>query len=356
MENDQFREAEIHALLTAGRWPARNPQMNIADFKAQLASCEKGARELLGMAAHYGIDTVHAYMKHIQDNAEESVRRVLGVLQDGHFTYQMDDGCQISVAIRVHREKRRAVVDFTGTSAQHPGNFNAPSAVVRAAVLYVFRCLVDDLIPLNEGCLKPMEIIIPQASMISPRHPAAVIAGNVETSQYLVDTLFGALQTVAASQGTMNNFIWGNDARQYYETICGGTGATPDQDGTDAVQSHMTNSRLTDPEVLEWRFPVVLESFAIRKGSGGAGRHHGGAGTIRRIRFLESMTANIISGHRKVPPYGLAGGKSGATGRNRVEHPDGSVTELPGVAQIELQAGDVFVIETPGGGGYGVVE
>ena len=356
VENGQFREAEIHALLTAGRWPARNPQMNIADFKAQLASCEKGARELLGMAAHYGIDTVHAYMKHIQDNAEESVRRVLGVLQDGRFTYQMDDGCQISVAIRVHREKRRAVVDFTGTSAQHPGNFNAPSAVVRAAVLYVFRCLVDDLIPLNEGCLKPMEIIIPPASMISPRHPAAVIAGNVETSQYLVDTLFGALQTVAASQGTMNNFIWGNDARQYYETICGGTGATPDQDGTDAVQSHMTNSRLTDPEVLEWRFPVVLESFAIRKGSGGAGRHHGGAGTIRRVRFLESMTANIISGHRKVPPYGLAGGKSGTTGRNRVEHPDGSVTELPGVAQIELQAGDVFVIETPGGGGYGVAE
>ena len=213
--------------------------------------------------------------------------------------------------------------------------------------------LVDDNIPLNEGCLKPMEIIIPKGSMISPRHPAAVIAGNVETSQYLVDALFGALQTVAASQGTMNNFIWGNDAQQYYETICGGTGATPFAHGTDAVHSHMTNSRLTDPEVLEWRFPVVLESFAIRAGSGGDGHRHGGAGVVRRVRFLQEMTANIISGHRKVPPYGLKGGQSGATGKNRVEHPDGSVTELAGVAQVELKAGDVFVIETPGGGGYG---
>ena len=353
VENGRFREAEIHAVLTAGRWPARNPKMNIADFKAQLAACEKGARELISMAAHYGVETVHAYMRHVQDNAEESVRRVLGVLKDGKFTYEMDDGSCISVAIGVDQTARRAVVDFTGTSAQHPGNFNAPEAVVRAAVLYVFRCLVDDNIPLNEGCLKPMEIIIPQGSMISPRHPAAVIAGNVETSQYLVDALFGALQTVAASQGTMNNFIWGNDAQQYYETICGGTGATPFAHGTDAVHSHMTNSRLTDPEVLEWRFPVVLESFAIRAGSGGDGHRHGGAGVVRRVRFLQEMTANIISGHRKVPPYGLAGGQSGATGKNRVEHPDGSVTELAGVAQVELKAGDVFVIETPGGGGYG---
>lgn len=354
VKNDRFREEEIHALLTAGRWPARNPEMNIADFKAQLAACEKGARELIAMAAHYGVDTIHAYMRHVQDNAEESVRRVLGVLKDGKFTYGMDDGSRISVAIGVDRAKRRAVVDFTGTSAQHPGNFNAPEAVVRAAVLYVFRCLVDDNIPLNEGCLKPMEIIIPKGSMISPRHPAAVIAGNVETSQYLVDALFGALQTVAASQGTMNNFIWGNDAHQYYETICGGTGATPFEHGTDAVHSHMTNSRLTDPEVLEWRFPVVLESFAIRAGSGGAGHRHGGDGAVRRVRFLQEMTANIISGHRKVPPYGIKGGQSGATGKNRVEHPDGSVTELPGVAQVELKAGDVFVIETPGGGGCGV--
>ena len=356
VEDGRFREEEIYALLTAGKWPARNPQMNIADFKAQLAACEKGARELMSMAAHYGVDTVHAYMRHVQDNAEESVRRVLGVLKDGRFTYAMDDGSRIAVAISVDRARRRAVVDFTGTSAQHPGNFNAPEAVVRAAVLYVFRCLVDDNIPLNEGCLKPMEIIIPEGSMISPRHPAAVIAGNVETSQYLVDTLFGALQTAAASQGTMNNFIWGNDTHQYYETICGGTGATPDAHGTDAVHSHMTNTRLTDPEVLEWRFPVVLESFAIRKQSGGPGRRHGGNGAVRRVRFLQGMTANVLSGHRKVPPYGIKGGQNGATGNNRVEHPDGSVTKLAGVARIELRAGDVFVIETPGGGGYGAVE
>ncbi len=356
VENGRFREEEIRELLRRGRWPARNPQMNIADFKAQLAACEKGAQELIALTAHYGVDTIHAYMRHVQDNAEESVRRILDVLKDGSFTYRMDDGCRVCVAIRVDRAKRRAVVDFTGTSAQHPGNFNAPTAVVRAAVLYVFRCLVDDNIPLNEGCLKPMEIIIPQGSMINPRHPAAVIAGNVETSQYLVDTLFGALGNVAASQGTMNNFIWGNDAFQYYETICGGTGATAEADGTDAVHSHMTNSRLTDPEVLEWRFPVVLESFAIRKGSGGGGRRRGGDGVVRRVRFLQGVTANIISGHRKVPPYGLAGGEDGTVGDNRVEHPDGSVTHLPGVAQIELQAGDVFVIETPGGGGYGAAE
>ena len=356
VENGRFREQEIHQLLSAGRWPARNPQMNIADFKAQLAACEKGARELMTMTAHYGVETVHAYMRHVQDNAEESVRRVLGVLNDGRFTYAMDDGSRLAVAITVDRKGRRAVVDFTGTSAQHPGNFNAPEAVVRAAVLYVFRCLVDDNIPLNEGCLKPMQIIIPERSMISPRHPAAVIAGNVETSQYLVDTLFGALQTVAAAQGTMNNFIWGNDTHQYYETICGGTGATPDHNGTDAVHSHMTNSRLTDPEVLEWRFPVVLESFAIRKGSGGAGYRRGGDGVLRRVRFLEAMTANIISGHRQVPPYGLAGGQGGATGKNRVEHPDGTTTELAGVARTDLKPGDVFVIETPGGGGYGAEE
>ncbi len=353
VENDHFREKEIHQLLTSGRWPARNPQMNIADFKAQLAACEKGAQELISMTAHYGVDTVHAYMRHVQDNAEESVRRVLGVLNDGEFTYQMDDGAQICAAIKVNRKQRTATVDFTGTSAQHPGNFNAPEAVVRAAVLYVFRCLVDDNIPLNEGCLKPMKIIIPAGSMISPRHPAAVIAGNVETSQYLVDTLFGALQTVAASQGTMNNFIWGNEQHQYYETVCGGTGATRNAHGTDAVHSHMTNSRLTDPEVLEWRFPVILDSFAIRKHSGGQGNYHGGDGVIRKVKFLEPMTANIISSHRKVPPFGLHGGGNGKTGRNYVVHADGSVSKLSGVDQLELKAGDVFVIETPGGGGYG---
>jgi 5-oxoprolinase (ATP-hydrolysing) len=353
VENDRFRESEIHELITSGRWPARNPAMNIADFKAQLAACEKGARELINMAGHYGVATVHAYMKHVQDNAEESVRRVLGVLDDGEFTYKMDDGHQISVSIKVDQENRKAVVDFTGTSPQHPGNFNAPTAVVRAAVLYVFRCLVDDNIPLNEGCLKPMEIIIPENSMISPQYPAAVIAGNVETSQYLVDTLFGAVKAVAASQGTMNNFIWGNDQYQYYETICGGTGATAENPGTDAVHSHMTNSRLTDPEVLEWRFPVILNSFEIRRNSGGVGRNPGGDGVVRKVKFLESMTANIISGHRKVPPYGLFGGGTGKTGSNYVEHPDGTVTPLSGTDQIELREGDVMVIKTPGGGGYG---
>ena len=353
VENDHFREQEIRDLLLSGKWPARNPSMNIADFKAQLAACEKGARELVNMADHYGVATVHAYMSHVQDNAEESVRRVLGVLDDGEFTYKMDDGCQISVSIKVDKENRKAVVDFTGTSPQHPGNFNAPTAVVRAAVLYVFRCMVDDNIPLNEGCLKPMDIIIPERSMISPEYPAAVIAGNVETSQYLVDTLFGAIRAVAASQGTMNNFIWGNDKHQYYETICGGTGATSERDGTDAVHSHMTNSRLTDPEVLEWRFPVILNSFEIRNGSGGMGKRNGGEGVLRRVTFLENMVANVISGHRKVAPYGLAGGGDGGVGNNRVEHPDGRVTQLKGTDQIELFPGDVFVIETPGGGGFG---
>ena len=353
VENDLFREREMLELLTDNPWPARNPQMNLADFKAQLAACEKGARELLKMVEHYSVETVHAYMKHVQDNAEEAVRRVLSVLDDGAFTYAMDDGHRISVAIKVDRKNRKAVVDFSGTSAQHPGNFNAPTAVVRAAVLYVFRCLVDDNIPLNEGCLKPMEIIIPEDSMIRPRYPAAVVAGNVETSQYLVDTLFGAIRVVAAAQGTMNNFIWGNDEHQYYETICGGAGATANRPGADAVHTHMTNSRLTDPEVLEWRFPVVLESFEIRRGSGGAGRNPGGDGVIRKIRFNKAMTANIISGHRKVPPYGLGGGGDGQTGINRVVHADGSVTELSGTDHIELQEGDRFEIQTPGGGGYG---
>jgi len=356
VENNHFREQAIHDLLTGGRWPARNPEMNIADFKAQLAACEKGAQELIRMTEYYGVETVHAYMRYVQDNAEASVRRVLSVLKDGKFTYKMDDGHQISVTIKVDQANRQAIIDFTGTSPEHPGNFNAPNAVVKAAVLYVFRCLVHDDIPLNEGCLKPIEIIIPERSMISPVYPAAVFAGNVETSQYLVDTLFGALGVVAASQGTMNNFIWGNDKFQYYETICGGTGADNGHPGIDAVHSHMTNSRLTDPEVLEWRFPVILQSFEIRTGSGGKGRYHGGDGVIRKVKFLENMTANIISGHRHIPPYGLAGGGPGSVGNNWVEHTDGSVTRLSGTDQIELKSGDVFVIETPGGGGYGAID
>lgn len=353
VENGEFKEQSMRDLLASGLWPARNPDMNIADFKAQLAACEKGAQELLSMIDWYGVKTVHAYMKHVQNNAEESVRRVLDVLNDGQFTYYMDDGHQISVKITVDHSTRRAVVDFTGTSDQHPGNFNAPTAVVRAAVLYVFRCLVNDQIPLNEGCLKPLEIIIPRNSMINPKHPAAVIAGNVETSQYLVDTLFGALGTVAAAQGTMNNFIWGNDRIQYYETVCGGSGAGANYHGTHAVHTHMTNSRLTDPEVLEWRFPVRVESFEIRKGSGGRGRFNGGDGVTRKIRFNEAVSVNIISGHRQVPPYGLDGGQAAQVGSNWVEHVDSKITQLTGSDSIELESGDIFVIETPGGGGFG---
>ncbi len=353
VEKDHFREQEIYDILTSGPWPARNPAMNIADFKAQLAACEKGARELGKMVDHYGVETVHAYMRHIQNNAEESVRRVLSKLGDGQFTYAMDGGSQISVSITVNQEKREAVVDFTGTSPQHSGNFNAPTAVVKAAVLYTFRCLAGDNIPLNEGCLKPIKIIIPKKSMINPEYPGAVISGNTETAQALVDTLFGALKIAAASQGTMNNFIWGNDEHQYYETICGGSGATSEHDGTDAVHTHMTNSRLTDPEVLEWRFPVILESFEIRKDSGGIGDKHGGNGVVRRVRFLEDMKANVLSGHREVPPYGLAGGGDGKVGSNTIERADGSITQLTGTDQADIEAGDTFVIKTPGGGGYG---
>ena len=356
VESNHFREREIYDILTRGRWPSRNPEMNIADFKAQLAACEKGAQELAKMVDHYGVATVHSYMRHVQSNAEESVRKVLANLRGGTFTYEMDFGSHISVSITVDQDKREAKVDFTGTSPQHSGNFNAPTAVVKAAVLYTFRCLAGDNIPLNEGCLKPIEIIIPEKSMISPEYPGAVISGNTETGQALVGTLFGALGIAASSQGTMNNFIWGNDKHQYYETICGGSGATREHDGTDAVHTHMTNSRLTDPEVLEWRFPVILESFSIRKGTGGKGAKRGGNGVVRRVRFLEPLKANVLSGHRKIPPYGLAGGGSGAVGKNSVEHADGSVTHLAGTDQIDLKAGDVFVIETPGGGGYGVEE
>jgi 5-oxoprolinase (ATP-hydrolysing) len=265
----------------------------------------------------------------------------------------MDDGHQVSVAISVDKINRSATIDFTGTSDQHPGNYNAPSAICYAAVLYVFRCLVDDDIPLNAGCLKPLNLIIPKRSMINPEYPAAVIAGNVETSQYIVDALLGALGVVAASQGTMNNFIWGNDRVQNYETICGGSGASINQDGCSAVHTHMTNSRLTDPEVLEWRFPVRLESFSIRKNSGGKGLKSGGDGVDRRIRFLEPMTVNIITGHRVVPPYGLAGGNSGALGKNYVIHLDDSITELKTKGQIEVVKDDIFVLKTPGGGGFG---
>lgn len=348
-----FLEEEIYNLLSSGDFPARNIKQNIADLKAQVASAEKGAQELLGVIQNYGLKVVHAYMQHVQDNAEESVRRILDVISDSSFTYKMDDGYQVSVAISVDKKKRSATIDFTGTSDQHPSNFNAPSAICHAAVLYVFRCLVDDNIPLNAGCLKPLKLIIPEHSMINPKYPAAVIAGNVETSQYIVDTLFGALGVVAASQGTMNNFTWGNDRIQNYETICGGSGASAEQNGCSAVHTHMTNSRLTDPEVLEWRFPVRLESFSIRNNSGGDGIHKGGDGVDRRIRFLESMTVNMIAGHRVVPPYGIEGGKPGAVGKNYVIHRDARITELGTKGQIEVVKDDIFVLKTPGGGGYG---
>ena len=349
----RFREQQLRELLAGGLYPARSPEQNIADLKAQVAACEKGTTELRAVIDHYGLDVVHAYMVHVQNNAEESVRRVLDALTDSSFVGHMDDGSRIVVRISVDRENRSAVVDFTGTSGIHPGNYNAPRAVAHAAVLYVFRCLVDADIPLNEGCLKPVTIVLPENSMINPEYPAAVIAGNVETSQQIVDTLFGALGVVAGSQGTMNNFIWGNDRYQYYETICGGAGATPRRDGRRAVHTHMTNSRLTDPEVLEWRFPVRLDSFEVREGSGGRGRYSGGDGAVRRVRFGEEMTVNILSSRRVIAPFGVDGGEPGAVGRNRIFRSDGRVEEMAGNSQAEVGPGDVFEIATPGGGGYG---
>jgi 5-oxoprolinase (ATP-hydrolysing) len=305
------------------------------------------------MVGHFGLEVVKAYMRHVQDNAEESVRRVIGVLHDGTFAYEMDNGAVIRVKVTIGADRRSARIDFTGTSAQLASNFNAPSAVVYAAVLYVFRTLVDADIPLNAGCLKPLEIIVPEGSMLNPRPPAATVAGNVETSQCITDALYGALGVMAASYGTMNNFTFGNDRYQYYETISGGTGAGQGFDGTAAVQAHMTNSRLTDPEVLEWRYPVRIDEHVIRRGSGGAGRWRGGDGATRRIRFLEAMTAAILAGHRRVPPYGMAGGAPGDLGRNWVDRADGSRTELSFADQAEVSPGDVFAIDTPGGGGYG---
>jgi 5-oxoprolinase (ATP-hydrolysing) len=356
VEEGRLREAETVALLQSAKYPTRNVEQNMADLRAMIAANEKGVQELRRMVSHFGLEVVHAYMRHVQDNAEEAVRRVIEVLKDGQFEYEMDNGGLIKVKISIDHKTRSGIIDFTGTSAQLPNNFNAPSAVCMAAVLYVFRTLVDDDIPLNAGCLKPLRVIIPEGSMLNPRFPAAVVAGNVETSQCLTDTLYGALGVMGASQGTMNNFTFGNKTYQYYETISGGSGAGDGFNGTDVVQTHMTNSRLTDPEVLEWRFPVLLESFEIKRGSGGAGRWHGGNGAIRRVRFLEAMTAAILSGHRRVPPYGMAGGMPAMVGRNSVERNDGSIEELGAADQAEMNAGDVFVIETPGGGGFGAPE
>ena len=348
-----FLEAELRALLSSGKYPARSVEQNLADLRAQVAACQKGAAELAAMVEHFGLQVVQAYMQHVQDNAEEAVRRVIDALTDGDFEYAMDNGARVRVSIRIDKQARSARIDFSGTSAQQANNFNAPVSVTRAAVLYVFRTLVNDEIPMNAGCLKPLEVFVPDGSMLKPQYPAAVVAGNVETSQVVTDCLYGALGVLAASQGTMNNFTFGDGAHQYYETIAGGSGAGPDFDGTSAVQTHMTNSRLTDPEVLEWRFPVRLEDFRIRRGSGGAGRHRGGDGSERRVRFLTPMTAVLLANHRVIAPFGLAGGQPGATGRNWIERVDGSVEQFGATHSAEVNAGDVFVIQTPGGGGFG---
>ncbi|MCS5583743.1 MAG: hydantoinase B/oxoprolinase family protein [Pseudomonadales bacterium] len=356
VDQGTFLEQKLRDHLASGPYPARNPEQNIADLKAQIAAGEKGVKEVHRMIEQFGVDVVHAYMKHVQDNAEEQVRRVIDVMDDGEFSYPLDEGSVIKVTITFDKEKRCATVDFTGTSDQRPSNFNAPSSVVRSAVLYVFRCLVDDAIPLNEGCLKPINIIIPKGCMLAPQYPAAVVAGNVETSQAVTDTLFGALRVFAASQGTMNNLTFGNEQHQYYETVCGGAGAGPGFDGTSAIHTHMTNTRLTDPEILEWRYPVVLENFQIRRNSGGRGQFKGGDGTLRRIRFLESMEVAMLSNHRIVPPYGMAGGHPGEVGRNWVECADGEKDEMTGRDKRTVKPGDVFVLQTPTGGGYGKPE
>jgi len=350
----RFRDAEMRALLASGEWPARNPDRNIADLKAQIAACQLGANELKRVAGEYGRAAIDAYMAHVMAYAEEAVRRLIGRLQDGAFTYEMDNGATVSVSITVDRDARSAVVDFAGTSAQLGDNFNAPYSICRAATLYVFRTLVDDPIPLNDGCMRPITLRVPEGSMLNPNYPAAVVAGNVETSQVVTDCLLAATGALAPSQGTMNNFTFGNDRYQYYETIAGGAGAGPDFDGASAVQTHMTNSRLTDPEVLETRFPVILERFAIRRGSGGTGAHRGGDGVVRRIRFLEPMQAGMLANRRRVAPRGLAGGGDAAAGVNRVVRADGTEERLGATASARMAVGDAFEIETPGGGGYGV--
>ena len=354
VEQGRFREAEFRAVLAGATYPARSPDVNVADIKAQVAANEKGVQELQRVVGQFGWETVRAYMTHVMDNAEESVRRVLARIGDGSFDYTMDDGSPLKVRISVDQVGRSAVVDFTGTGPMRGDNFNAPPAVTRAAVLYVFRCLVGSDIPLNDGCLKPIEIVIPPGTFLSPYPGAAVVAGNTEVSQATCNALFGALGALACSQATMNNFLFGDATRQYYETICGGMGAGDGFDGTSAVQTHMTNTRMTDPEVLELRYPVRLELFGIRRGSGGAGKWHGGAGSVRRIRFLEPMTAVIVSSRRNVAPFGLVGGREGAAGRQWVERAGGARDTLTGTDKAELLPGDCFVIETPGGGGYGV--
>jgi 5-oxoprolinase (ATP-hydrolysing) len=353
VDEGRLRETDMRALLTSGDWPARNPDRNISDLKAQLSACTRGAEVLAQTARENGPDVVAAYMGHVLANAEESVRRLLDRLDDGEFDYEMDNGAHVRLRITIDKEARSATFDFTGTSRQLPDNFNAPYSIVRAASLYVVRTLIDDAIPMNDGCLRPIRLIVPEGSMLNPSYPAAVVAGNVETSQVVTDALFAATGRLAPSQGTMNNFTFGNERHQYYETIAGGAGAGPDFEGTSAVQTHMTNSRLTDPEILETRLPVRLDRFAIRRGSGGQGAHRGGDGVIRAVTFLEPMRASILANRRRVSPRGLDGGSDAQPGRNWVERSDGSVEMLSATASADMQAGDRFVIETPGGGGFG---
>ncbi|HEX4737285.1 MAG TPA: hydantoinase B/oxoprolinase family protein [Allosphingosinicella sp.] len=353
VDQGRFLEAEMRALLGSGEWPARRPDRNISDLKAQIAACARGAAELRRVAGDYGREVIDAYMAHVQANAEEAVRRLIGRLGDGSFRYEMDNGAIVCVTVTVDPESRSAIVDFTGTSAQLPDNFNAPYSICRAATLYIFRTMVDDAIPMNDGCLRPITLKVPEGSMLKPHFPAAVVAGNVETSQVVTDALFAACRALAPSQGTMNNFTFGNARHQYYETIAGGAGAGPDFDGASAVQTHMTNSRLTDPEILETRYRVLLERFAIRRGSGGEGKHRGGDGVERCIRFREPMHAGILSNRRRVAPRGIEGGGNALAGINRVVRADGRIETLSATASAEMGPGDMFVIETPGGGGFG---
>lgn len=353
VEQGKFREHEFLDLLLRAKFPARNPAQNLADIRAQIAANQCGVFELNKLIEHWGLETVHAYMQHVQNNAEFCIRKAIACLKSGSFSYALDDGSNISVTVTINERERTAKIDFSGTSAQQDSNFNAPQAVCKAAVLYVFRTLIDDDIPLNAGCMKPLEIIIPKGSLLNPEYPRAVVAGNVETSQAVTDALFGALGVQAAAQGTMNNFTFGDATHQYYETICGGSGAGATYNGCDAVHTHMTNSRLTDPEILEWRYPVLLDRFSIRKGSGGKGRHHGGDGVVRRMTFLKPMTAAILSNRRLVPPFGLGGGGEGLKGRNYIQRASGTIEEMAGTAIVQVNTGDTFIIETPGGGGYG---
>jgi N-methylhydantoinase B len=353
VEAGNFKETAVRQKLADSIYPARNPDQNIADFQAQIAANNRGVNELLKMVEQYGLETVQAYMQFVQDNAEAAVKNAIAFLSDGEFSCKMDNGAIIQVKVTIDRDQLKATIDFTGTSNQLDDNFNAPSAVCQAAILYVFRTLVQDNIPLNAGCLKPIKIIIPPGCMLNPNYPAAVVAGNVETSQNITDCIYGALGIMAASGGTMNNFTFGNEQYQYYETICGGSGAGKNFNGTDAVQTQMTNSRLTDPEILELRFPVVVEEFSIRQHSGGTGINQGGNGVIRKIRFLESMTAGILSNRRHVLPFGLAGGTPGKAGVNYIKKSNNTIEKLDSKATVEMYPGDIFVVETPGGGGYG---